>query len=126
MRGATATTINAKATAFRIVRSPSVTLGSLEGPSRAGQDQDDMWVRTLQSLPGTIETIHGDYSYSHPTNRLLRERPSDYDGTFVGCPRCEAAGCWNAESLLADARPRALAPFRSNYGVAEACPEPRE
>jgi len=43
MRGATATITNANATAFRIVRSPCVTLGGLVGPSRAGKDQDDMW-----------------------------------------------------------------------------------
>lgn len=83
MRGATAMITNAKATAFRIVRSPSVTLGGLVGPSRVGKDQDDMWARTRQFLPGTIGTMDGVDTYRHPTYRLLRERPRYHDGTLV-------------------------------------------
>ena len=82
MRGASATITNAKATAFRIVRSPCITLGGLVGPSRAGKDQVICGPRP-PSLSRAIETINGDCFDRHPTYRLLRERPWDHDGTLV-------------------------------------------
>ena len=82
MRGATAMITNAKATAFRIVRSPSVTLGGLVGPSRVGKDQVICGPHP-PSLSGVIETINGDCLDRHPTYRLLCERPWYHDGTLV-------------------------------------------
>lgn len=76
---------NAKATAFRIVRSPCVTLGDLVGPSRAGKDQVICGPRP-PSLSDVIETINGDCLYRHPTYRLLCERPWYHDGTLVVYP----------------------------------------
>jgi len=91
MRGATATTTKAKATAYRIVSSPCVTSAVLEGPSRNGEDQN-------MCGPAPVITA-GCYLYYRRGGSLslfhlciFRERSRYLHDTFVLSPTRRSPG----------------------------------